>query len=286
MLRTLKNFIPRKSTNPNPFLRFLNYIDILGLFQRDPFGNWMVLKRIVIFCAGWFTFWRIAVANRLKIEGLEYLNELPNRNVFFISNHQTYFADVITFYHIFSNVKWGFGKVLFPIYLFSPRAFSFYIAAKETMKSGFVPKIFSLAGAILVERSWRAEGVNVKREVDRSAGDSVSMALKEGWVVSFPQGTTSPYAPIRKGTAHIILDNKPIVVPVVINGFRRAFNKTGLKYKRRNTTLSVTFKKPLEISEDATLEQVTKTVEQIIEQSMPEMIAEWNALKEMAKRGE
>lgn len=286
MLRILKNFLPRKNNNPNLFLRYLSYLDIFGIFQKDPFGNWMILKRIIIFFAGGATFWRIAVANKLKIEGTEYLKDLPNRNVFFISNHQTYFADVITFYHIFCNHKWGFGKKLIPIYLLSPRAFTFYVAAKETMKKGLLPKIFSLAGAILVERSWRADGQNVKRTVDTSAGDNVSKALKEGWVVSFPQGTTSPYAPIRKGTAHIILENKPIVVPVVINGFRRAFNKTGLKYKRRNTTLTVRFKQPLIIDENSTLETVTRTIEQIIEQDMPEMIAEWNALKEMTKRGE
>lgn len=286
MIRILKNFLPRRSHNPNVFLRFLAYFDVLGLFQRDPFGNWMVLKRIIIFCAGWFTFWKIAVANKLKIEGDEYLDDLPNTNVFFISNHQTYFADVISFYHIFSNNKWGFGKKLFPIYLFAPRAYTFYVAAKETMKKGLLPKIFSLAGAILVERSWRAEGQNVKREVDSSAGDNVSKALKSGWVVSFPQGTTSPYAPIRKGTAHMIMENKPIIVPVVINGFRRAFNKTGLKYKRRNTTLSVKFKKPITFDDNATLEEITTRIEAIIEQNMPEMIAEWNSLKELAKRGE
>lgn len=286
MLKTLRNFLPRPGRSKNPLFRFLGYFDIFGLFQTDPFGNSMFLKRIIIFVAGWFTFWKLAVANKLRIEGVEYLKDLPNRNVFFISNHQTYFADVITFYHIFCNVKWGFGKNLIPIYLFAPRAYSFYVAAKETMRAGILPKIFSLGGAILVERSWRAEGVNVKRAVDTSAGDNVAKALKEGWVISFPQGTTSPYAPIRKGTAHIIMDNKPIVVPVVINGFRRAFNKTGLKYKRRNTTLTVKFKQPFEVAENSTLEDITKRVEEIIEQSMPEQIAEWNALKELAKRGE
>ncbi|ADQ15860.1 phospholipid/glycerol acyltransferase [Leadbetterella byssophila DSM 17132] len=286
MIKVLKNFLPRPAKTSNSLLKALSYLDILGIFQKDPFGNPMLLKRFIIFIAGWPTFWRIAVANKLKVEGVEYLKELPDRNVFFISNHQTYFADVITFYHIFCNTKWGFGKKLFPIYLFAPRAFVFYVAAKETMKKGLIPKIFSLAGAILVERSWRAEGQNVKRNVDLSAGDNVSKALQEGWVVSFPQGTTSPYAPIRKGTAHIILDNKPIIVPVVINGFRRAFNKTGLKYKRRNTTLTVKFKPPFQVDENSTLEGITKTIEEIIEQSMPEMIAEWNALKEMAKRGE
>jgi 1-acyl-sn-glycerol-3-phosphate acyltransferase len=286
MLKIIKNFLPIPAETNNPLLRSLSYLDVLGLFQKDPFGNWMVLKRMVIFVAGWPTYWRIAVANKLKIEGLENLQDLPNTNVFFISNHQTYFADVISFYHIFCNNKWGFGKKLIPIYLFSPRATIYYVAAKETMKAGFIPKLFSLAGAILVERSWRAEGVNVKRDVDTSAGDNVTKGLKSGWVISFPQGTTSPYAPVRKGTAHIILSNRPVVVPVVINGFRRAFNKTGLKYKRRNTELSVKFKKPLHFDERHSLEDITKTVEEIIEQNMPEMIAEWNSLKELAKKGE
>lgn len=286
MLRILKNFLPIPRTDLNPFLKALSYLDIFGIFQKDPFGNWMILKRMVISLAIWPTFWRISVANKLKIEGLENIKDLPNENVFFISNHQTYFADVITFYHIFCNLKWGFGKKLFPLYILAPRASIYYVAAKETMKSGLIPKLFSLAGAILVERSWRAEGVNVKRDVDKSAGDQVAIGLKAGWVVSFPQGTTSPYAPVRKGTAHIILNNRPIVVPVVINGFRRAFNKTGLKYKRRNTQLTVKFKKPIYFDETHSLEFITKSVEEIIEQSMPEMISEWNALKEMAKKGE
>jgi 1-acyl-sn-glycerol-3-phosphate acyltransferase len=286
MIKIIKNFLPVPYTKGSLLLRLLSYLDIFGLFQRDPFGNFVIIKRLIVFIAGWPTYWRIAVVNQLKIEGSEYLKDLPHTNVFFISNHQTYFADVISFYHIFCNVKWGFGKKLIPIYLFSPKARMFYVAAKETMKAGFIPKLFSAAGAILVERSWRAEGVNVKRDVDSSAGDNVSKALDYGWVVSFPQGTTSPYAPIRKGTAHIIMQNKPIVVPVVINGFRRAFNKTGLKYKKRNTELSVKFKKPIYFDETHTLEYITETVTNIIEQSMPELIVEWNALKEEAKKGE
>lgn len=286
MIRILKNFLPIPNSSENKFIRILSYIDIFGIFQKDPFGNWLILKRAVIFLAGWPTYWRIAIVNKLKIEGTEYLKNLPNENVFFISNHQTYFADVISFYHIFCNEKWGFRKKLIPIYLFSPRAKIFYVAAKETMKTGIIPKLFSLAGAILVERSWRAEGINVKREVDSSAGDNVSKGLKFGWVVSFPQGTTSPYAPIRKGTAHIILQNKPIVVPVVINGFRRAFNKTGLKYKKRNTELSVKFKKPIYFNDNQSLEDITLIVQNIIEQSMPEQIAEWNAHKESIKKGD
>jgi 1-acyl-sn-glycerol-3-phosphate acyltransferase len=275
MIRIIKNFLPIPNNDPNPFFRYVSYIDIFGLFERDPFGNWLILKRFIILVAGLPTYWRLAVANQLKVEGAEYLEKLPNHNVYFISNHQTYFADVIAFYHIFCSVKWGFRNRVLPIALFAPRARTFYVAASETMKEGLIPKIFSLAGAILVERSWRAKGENVKRTLDTSAGDNVAMGLKFGWVVSFPQGTTSPYAPIRKGTAHIIKDNNPIVVPVVIDGFRRAFNKSGLNYKKRNTEIKVKFKEPIYFSPDATVEEITEVVKNIIEQNMPERIARW-----------
>lgn len=275
MIRIIKNFLPIPNNDPNPFFRYVSYIDIFGLFERDPFGNWLILKRFIILVAGLPTYWRLAVANQLKVEGAEYLEKLPNQNVYFISNHQTYFADVIAFYHIFCSVKWGFRNRVLPIALFAPRARTFYVAASETMKEGLIPKIFSLAGAILVERSWRAKGENVKRTLDTSAGDNVAMGLKFGWVVSFPQGTTSPYAPIRKGTAHIIKDNNPIVVPVVIDGFRRAFNKSGLNYKKRNTEIKVKFKEPIYFSPDATVEEITEVVKNIIEQNMPERIARW-----------
>lgn len=275
MLKTLRNFLPDPPESRQGFKRFLSYIDLLGLFQTDPWGNSLFVKRLIIFIAGWPTYWRIAVANKLTIEGGDNLKKLPNSNVLFISNHQTYFADVITFYHIFCAVKWGMFRKLYPFYLFSPRGKTFYVAAKETMKSGFLPKMFSLAGAILVERSWRAKGENVQREVDSSAGENVEKGLNHGWVVTFPQGTTSPYAPIRKGTAHIIKHNNPIVVPVVIDGFRRAFNKTGLSYKKRNTNLKVRFKAPIYFTEDQSLEEIVKIVSDIIEQNIPENIAEW-----------
>ena len=159
MLKILKNFLPIPAKNTNIFIKTLSYFDVFGLFQKDPFGNWMVLKRMVIFIAGWPTYWRIAIANKLKIEGLENLKDLPNTNVFFISNHQTYFADVITFYHIFCNHKWGFGKKLMPIYLFSPRASIYYVAAKETMKTDGLASV----GMDIAGIAWEAtEGADTR----------------------------------------------------------------------------------------------------------------------------
>jgi 1-acyl-sn-glycerol-3-phosphate acyltransferase len=112
----------------------------------------------------------------------------------------------------------------------------------------------------------------VKREVDTSANDKIAQALAHGWVVSFPQGTTSPYAPVRKGTGHIIRNSDPIVIPVVINGFRRAFDKKGLRFKKRNTLLTVRFKEPLQFDPDDSIDDIVAKVRHAIEQDAPEWV--------------
>jgi hypothetical protein len=57
------------------------------------------------------------------------------------------------------------------------------------------------------------------------------------------------------------------VIPVVINGFWRAFNKKGLKFKKKGTLLSVTFKEPLQIDYEAPTEVILAQVMDAIEQS-------------------
>lgn len=258
-------------------LKFFAMLDVFGFLERDPFGNSVFVRRILISVLGTLTYARFAINNKTVIKGTEHLKGLPRNRVLFLSNHQTYFADVICLYHIFCSVKWGFRNTIgFPIYLLAPRVHNYYVAASETMKeSGLVPKIFAQAGAITVQRSWRAKGQNVQREVDKNAANKVEMGLADGWVVSFPQGTTSPYAPIRKGTAHLIKECDPIVVPVVIDGFRRAFDKKGLFLKKRNTTLTVTFKEPIRFSPDATLDEITEQVRSMIEQEIPTHKLKW-----------
>ncbi|MCU0355005.1 MAG: 1-acyl-sn-glycerol-3-phosphate acyltransferase [Cytophagales bacterium] len=251
-------------------------LDVFGLFDRDEFGNLTILKRTLISIVGAATYWRYAVINKMDIDGTEHLQDLPESNVLFLSNHQTYFADVMAFYHIFSSVKWGFqDNIKIPIYLLAPRVKSYYVAAGETMNKGLLPKLFSLAGAVQVERSWRANGQEVKRQVDTSAQERIGKALQEGWVVSFPQGTTSPYAPVRKGTAHLIKEYNPIVVPVVINGFRRAFDKKGLIFKKTNTQLSVRFKEPMRFDTSLSVEEIVEQVRQLIEQELPVEKMKW-----------
>jgi 1-acyl-sn-glycerol-3-phosphate acyltransferase len=56
--------------------------------------------------------------------------------------------------------------------------------------------------------------------------------LKRSWVINFPQGTTKPFAPGRKGTAFLIKQTKPIVIPIIVSGFNVAFDKKGLRLRK------------------------------------------------------
>ena len=140
---------------------------------------------------------------------------------------------------------------------------------KKRCKAGLLPRIMAYAGAITVERTWRSCGKDVteKREVNPNDTENIKIALNDGWVITFPQGTTKSFKPVRKGTAHIIKQYKPIVVPIVIDGFRRSFDKKGLRMKKKNILQSFIIKPPLEIDyENDSIEDIVEKVEYAIEQ--------------------
>lgn len=240
---------------------------------RERLRNFHPVRKFVYFFVGLFSYPGLAIVNKLKISGTEHIRKLPKQKVLFVSNHQTYFADVITFLHIFCAVKWGKKNRLgVPYYLLNPFTRVNYVAAEETMKGSFISRLFLLAGGLTVKRTWRAEGKEVRRGLDPSDTRKITRALENNWVITFPQGTTKPFAPGRKGTALIIKQVKPVVIPVVISGFWRAFNKKGLKFKKKGTILSVTFKEALQINYDAPAEDIMAQVMDAIEQSKKYMM--------------
>ena len=234
----------------------------------DRLKNFNLVRKIVYFIVGMVSYPGLAIINKLKISGTENLEGLPRNNVLFVSNHQTYFADVVTFLHIFCAVKWGKKNRLgIPYYLLNPFTRVNYVAAEATMKGSWISRFFALAGALTVKRTWTKDAKETRKGLDPSDTRKINRALEKNWVITFPQGTTKPFAPGRKGTALIIRQNKPIVIPVVINGFWRAFNKKGLKFKKKGVLLSVKFKEPLQIDYDAPAEQILEQVMDAIEQS-------------------
>jgi 1-acyl-sn-glycerol-3-phosphate acyltransferase len=240
----------------------------MPIFKRNPFGHILFVKRWLVRIIGVVSHGRYRRFNQLKIEGSEIIRDLPQTNVLFVSNHQTYFADVAAMYHVFNASLKGRVDSLKNIgYIWNPKLNIYYVAASETMKSGLLPKIFAYVGSVSIERTWRSAGENVNRQVKMSDISSIKKALDDGWVITFPQGTTKPFKPIRRGTAHIIKTCKPIVIPIVIDGFRRAYDKKGLLIKKRNVLQSMVIKPPIEIDyENDTVDEIVKKIEYGIEQ--------------------
>ncbi len=240
----------------------------MGIFKRNPFGHIILIKKWIIRIIGVLSHRRFNKFNKLNIEGSEIIKSLPENKVLFVSNHQTYFADVTAMIHVFNASLSGRVDSIKNVgYLWQPKMNLYFVAAKETMKSGLLPRILAYAGSVSIERTWKAKGEEINRQVKMSDISSIGKALDDGWVITFPQGTTTPYKPIRKGTAHIIKKYKPIVIPIVIDGFRRSFDKKGIRIKKKNILQSMEIKKPLDIDYDNdSIENIIKKIEYAIEQ--------------------
>ena len=266
----LNNLICKKTGRPIISIRVLRlgltylYLptSIMKLFKKDIFGNPHIIKKWVIRIVGIISYRRFRGINNLQITGTEHIRGLPERNVLFISNHQTYFADASAIIHVINAALSGRTDTIKNIsYIWKPKLNLYFIAAKETMRDGLLPRILSYAGSIPIERTWRQGGKDIKRNVNKVNIKTINSALNDGWVITFPQGTTKPWMPVRKGTAFIIKNNKPVVIPIVIDGFRRSFDRKGLYLKKRGVNQKLEIKPPLQI--DYKTDAIDRIVEKI-----------------------
>ena len=234
--------------------------------KKNIFGQTILLKKLIIGIVGFITH-RTFRNNRFEIKGSKNLIDLPETNVLFVSNHQTYFYDVIAMLHVFnSSVKGRIDSVKKPKYLISPKTNLYYIASLETMKKSLITKLLTYAGAVLVQRSWRDSGESVTRDIRSEDPDKIKIALKDGWLITFPRGTTDNSKPIRKGTAHIIKSNNPLVVPVKISGFKSVFQRNGLRVINTKKNFSIEIMKPLKKDiNKSSIENITIQLEKIID---------------------
>lgn len=210
---------------------------------KDAFGHWRPIRWGMINLGGYLTALQLRVLNRMRIEGVENLKELPRRGVLLVSNHMTQFMDPIAVYHSVAYLRRP--------YLIWPRTNLYIVAALETMKrNGWLPRLMAYNGTICIKRTWKESDQLIDRKVDLSDIENIQLGLNDGWVLTFPQGTTAPGAPGRIGTARIIKEFRPIVVPVRLDGFRDAFDKTGLFLRKLRVRLNVRYGQPLQIDYD------------------------------------
>jgi len=233
--------------------------------KKNILGQSIFLKRTIIAIVGFITHKSFRSKN-FKIIGSKNLINLPENNVLFISNHQTYFYDVIAMLHVFnSSVKGKIDSVKRPKYLFNPKTNLYFIAAVETMKNSLITKLLAYAGAILIQRSWRDSGESINREVRSQDPSNINLALEDGWVITFPRGTTDKTKPVRKGTAYIIKNNLPIIVPIKLSGFSDVFQRNGLKVLNRKKSFSMEICEPVygDIC-NKSIDEITLELEKII----------------------
>lgn len=220
---------------------------------RDAFGHLRPVRWAMINLGGYLTVLQLRVLNRLQISGVENLKNLPARGVLLVSNHLTHYLDSIVVFHSVSYLRRP--------YLIWPRTDLYIVAAMETMKkSGWLPRLMAYNGTINIKRTWKEKGQLIERKVDPRDIQKVGVGLKGGWVLTYPQGTTTPGAPGRIGCAQIIKQFRPIVLPVRLEGLREAFDHTGLKLRKTGVKLSVRYGRPLDIDFTASAAEILEQV--------------------------
>lgn len=190
----------------------------MGLFKRNPFGHILFIKKWLIRIFGGITHRRYRGFNQLHIDGSEIIRALPDKNVLFISNHQTYFADVVAMFHVFNASLSGRADNIKNVgYLWQPKMNIYYVAAKETMTAGLLPRILSYVGAISVERTWRAKGedVAVKRSINPTDSENIKIALAD---VSRPYFATRSSSWFGVSFVQLSSAVKPVFTCSVITG--------------------------------------------------------------------
>ncbi len=233
--------------------------------NKNIFGQYLIIKKAIIRTIGVLTH-KTFNNKRFNIQGTTILNEIPKHNVLFISNHQTYFYDVIAMLHVFNaSVNGRRDSLKNILYLLKPKSNIYFIAALETMKASVISKILSYAGSILIKRTWREAGKEITRNIRSEDFDNIIKALNDGWVITFPRGTTDNSKPVRSGTAYIIKQTNPIVIPVKIDGFGDVFERNSLKIKNKTKPFSIKFRNALKFNDNESIESITNQIEKIID---------------------
>jgi 1-acyl-sn-glycerol-3-phosphate acyltransferase len=176
---------------------------------RTFFSRWLRRGIMAGFGVG-FSVPYFSILNDVHVEGDEIIPDLPRRNVVFLANHQTYFLEAIAFFDLL-YVRHQL-PLEDPVMRFS--------AAEETMKKNLLTKIMTLAGGVTFRRSFREGGEEVQRPVDLDGVSRVEEAIRDGWLLHFPAGTTKQGAPLRSGVSRLLHNTRAMALPVRIDGFR------------------------------------------------------------------
>ncbi len=191
---------------------------IPGKRAAQVFLNRWLRRGIIAGIGSGFTIPYFALLNDVRVKGDELLETLPRRSVVFLANHQSYFLEAVAFFDLV-YVRHQFD-LEDPVLRFS--------AAEETMGKNPFTALLARAGSVTLRRSFRDAGGDIARPVDTRGAAKVEKAIRTGWLLHFPAGTTRKGAPLRAGVARLLHNTKAIAVPVRVDGFRELVGKSQL----------------------------------------------------------
>ena len=183
---------------------------IHGRRAAQVFLNRWLRRGIIAGIGTGFSLPYFALLNQVRVKGDALLDRLPRRNVVFLSNHQSYFLEAVAFFDLV-YVRHQFD-LEDPVLRFS--------AAEETMQKNVLTQLLGRAGSVTLKRSFRDAGGDTNRPVDTRGAARIEKAIRTGWLLHFPAGTTRQGAPFRAGVARLLHNTKAVAVPVRVDGFR------------------------------------------------------------------
>lgn len=205
--------------------------------------KWMQLRWLLTFNQTWC---RYAVGRRVYADNIDWLLEQPadDRGVVLCINHRSYFDAYITMWALYeAGARWP-RKIYFPV-----RSNFFYehpvgMAVNLVIGGGTLyPPIFRDAAKADLNKDALARMVGFLTEPDALVG-------------VHPEGTRNkgddPYTllPGQPGIGQIVLQARPLVVPVFINGLSNSYasdiRSTFRPDIRRTNPIIVTFGDPLD----------------------------------------
>lgn len=194
------------------------------------------------------TWVRAAIASRVYVEGIDWLvHAHPDRGVLIAANHRSFFDMYIVMLGLFDRNPSWVERLYFPV-----RSNFFY------EHPAGVAVNYAVGGGVMYPPIFRD---SAKAALNKDALARVARYLSEpGTIVGVhPEGTRGkgpdPYEllPAQPGVGQMVLQAKPIVVPVFINGLpndlRRGVGDTYRKNARRDHPIIISVGKELDYSE-------------------------------------
>lgn len=165
------------------------------------------------------------LAMRIDVSGREHLR--PDATYLVMSNHQSHY-DVPVLFHTLGPPHGASLRMIAKIELFS---FPFF--GRAMLEAGFIS----------IDRGSRESAIESLRNAKETIRSGVNV-----WIA--PEGTRSPTGkllPFKKGGFHLALDVREAILPVTIDGTRRALPR-GSSVSHRGADVRVVVHRPIDVT--------------------------------------